>query len=204
MNRFSFNLIVIVTTFVVGLALTSFWRISRTEVAKPLTAEELIPLAGFLDKHSPQDKQSLDESSKPMLPMEALKVNDIALSESYSDILRQFGKPLRAKKAGSFGCSDTVMMTLNYTGLKIELDGDERGKSFTAASMEVTSPKWTISGIRIGADKKDVLAKFSNYSYHTETQNDLEYLYFGNGDGWINFYFRGDKLVKIRWEYNFC
>ena len=149
-------------------------------------------------------KQSDFRQNLPMLQMTELRINDIGLGASSQDIIWKLGKPSKGKKAGSFPCSFTQMLTLNYPGLEIKFDLDEEEKKFSAASIEVTSPKWTVLGIRIGANKADVLAKLSNYKYSTHIQDGEDSIGFANTDGYISFDFKGEKLVRIYWEYNFC
>ncbi len=131
-----------------------------------------------------------------------LKIKGVGLSTSYSDVLRQIGKPLKSKKGGEFPCGNTLL-TLRYSGLVLELEEDDRLKNFNVVSMEVTSPKWSVSGIGIGASIEEIQAKFGEPSNRGKESGKDE-LYYGNGDGWATFQFRDNKLVRMRWEYNWC
>ena len=67
--------------------------------------------------------------------------------------------------------------------------------------MEITSPGWLVSGVRIGAGLKAVKAKFSG---KVSKEKGFE-IYSGFiAEGYSNFFFRKGKLVKITAEFNFC
>lgn len=134
-----------------------------------------------------------------------LRINGIGLGTSETIVLQRLGKLLQSKKGEFNACGDGFEKTLRYSGLVIELLGDDKGRDFTVIAMEVTSPKWLVSGIRVGADAKDVLAKFSE-PLEKRTESGVEswsYVNKGN-DGSAGFYFRGNKLVKILWESVLC
>jgi hypothetical protein len=201
MNRFSFKEIALI--FAISFLVLGLWQFgdSMQKIDSKVSAAPTPP-AQSTNKTQPQHTEYNDEAA-PMLSMEALKIKGVSLSTSQTDVFRQLGKPLQSRKGGNFPCGGELM-TQYYSGLVIEFEGDEKGRNFTAASMEVSSAKWSISGIRVSADKKDVLAKFSGYKYYKANESDLEVWSYGNGDGWINFYFNGEKLVKVHWEANLC
>jgi len=133
-----------------------------------------------------------------------LEVKGIDVGASYQTVLRQLGKPLSRKNGGIVPCSDgSILLTLRYQGLKIELYSDDEGKSFYVFTMEVTSPKWSLSGLNIGATLKDVQAKFVQTRKPTK-ESGLENLSYFITDGYANFWFRNNKLVKVDWELNLC
>jgi hypothetical protein len=138
-----------------------------------------------------------------------LKIEGVALFSSYSTVTRQLGNPLQKKQGKSFysECSESreTPLTVQYSGLIIELSGDGKGRNFEVQSIEVSSSKWSVgSGLRVGAPKKDVLAKFGKPAT-TENESGLEVFgYFTTNDGGVAFYFLDNKLVKVTLGYNSC
>ena len=132
-----------------------------------------------------------------------LEVEGVDTGTSYQDVLRQLGKPLSSKKRGTNPCGGTKL-TLRYSGLTVNLDPDADEQNFIVVLIEVTSPKWEVaSGISVGASLEDVRAKFAKSS-ELRKENGLDYVSYFVIDGYANFYFRNNKLVKINWELNLC
>ena len=144
---------------------------------------------------------SLDDNL-PLLEFDELKINGIGLGTPRSTVISQLGRPLQSKRTGIFPCGD-LEMTLRYSGLIIKLERDAKSRNYNVVSIEVTSAKWSVSGISVGANIKDVQAKFK-YHYYKTKESDLEGLHYGNSDGGTSFYFRDNKLVSIDMEYNWC
>lgn len=69
--------------------------------------------------------------------------------------------------------------------------------------MEVTAAKWQISGkARVGENVENVRTKFG--VGNLSKKNGLDNLSYYITDGYANFYFRNNKLVKVNWELNVC
>ena len=134
-----------------------------------------------------------------------LKVNNIGLGASDSSVLRRIGKPMRTGKTSFNECGGGLEKSFFYSGLKMNLLGDDKGKNFSVVSIEVNSPKWSVSGIKIGADRKSVQAKFGKPSDITRQAGLEKWSYANKGnDGGAVFYFRNNRLVKIVWESLLC
>ncbi len=132
-----------------------------------------------------------------------LKVKGVEIGTSYSSVLEKLGKPLSSKVGGIVPCSDgSKLLTVRYQGLVIELSKDVDETNFTVFSMTVTSPRWSMSGINIGADIKNVRTKYGSSKLIKDEGMDSLIYYIT--DGFATFYFRNKKLVKVRWEFNFC
>lgn len=135
-----------------------------------------------------------------------LRINGVGLGTSHSRVLRQLGKPLHTERGGFNECGNDITITLHYPGLVIELLGDGKGQNFIVFSIELTSSKWSVaSGISVGANAKDVQAKFGQ-PLEKRLESGVEswsYVNKGN-DGFAGFYFRDKKLVKVVWEYTIC
>jgi hypothetical protein len=84
-------------------------------------------------------------------------------------VLVQFSREVRSKRVrapANLSCSGEVetSLTLFYSGLEVSLLGSGKGRSLEVYSFIVTSPKWSASGVNIGADIKQALVKFRSAS----------------------------------------
>ena len=131
-----------------------------------------------------------------------LEVKGVDIGTSYQDVLSQLGKPLSSKKRGTNPCGG-AKLTLRYSDLTVNLDPDADEQNFIVVLIEVTSPKWEVSGISIGASLEEARAKFGKSS-ELRKENGLNYVSYFVTDGYANFYFRNNKLVKVNWELNLC
>jgi hypothetical protein len=154
----------------------------------------------------PSPTQSpLPTNTKPAddLPeMIKLQIKGVDIGTSYEEVFRRLGKPLSSRKRGTNPCGGTKL-TLRYSGLTVNLDPDADEQNFIVVFVEVTSPEWEVSGIRIGASLEDVRAKFGKSS-ELRKESRLETIGYFAGDGYADFYFRKNKLVKVSWELNLC
>ena len=141
-------------------------------------------------------------SSEDLPPITFLVIKGVSLGTSYQTVIRQLGKPLSSKKGGTNPCGGTKQV-LRYSGLTITLDEDEDRQNIVVL-IEITSPKWEVtSGINTSASLEDVRAKFGQ-SDEPITESGLEILTYGDGDGYVKFYFRNKKLVKVERNLNLC
>jgi hypothetical protein len=131
-----------------------------------------------------------------------LQVNGVGIGATEATVVQKLGKPSSRKKGGIVPCyAGDVLLTLRYPGLVLELSDDLDGK-LTVFTATVTSPKWSVSGIHIGASVEDVRKKFGNGKLTNE--EGLEYLSYYITDGYANFVFRNNKLIEVNWELNLC
>lgn len=135
-----------------------------------------------------------------------LRIDGVGLTTKQETVLRKLGKPSSRKRGGIVPCcGGEELLTLRYPGLEIELFREEDGKIFSVSSMRVTSPKWKVSGINIGANINDAKTKFGQPYHETKEKRSLGLHYnVKDGLGGASFYFRGNKLKEIYWEINFC
>ena len=127
-------------------------------------------------------------------------VNGVKIETTEAEVIQKLGKPLSRKKGVSNNeCRGGSQVILHYPGLVFDLD--IKDKSGVAATT-VTSPKWSFSGIRIGASISEVEKKFGDGK--AERKKGLDYLNYIVGDGFAEFVFQKGNLVKIYWEFNFC
>ncbi len=208
MYRYLLYLLVVILTFGISVFVASNFYLENEENFVVVQQGEEITTAKIIVQKQSNAKQENDHylsQSFDAINFNDLKIKGVGLDTPHSTILRKLGKPLQSKKNGIYDCTDDRKMTLQYSGLVIELISDDSGRNFSAASIEVTSSKWSVgSGISIGSDIKDVQAKFGQ-PYHKTKEFGLEQLHYGNGDGGVaTFSFQENKLISISWDYNFC
>jgi hypothetical protein len=139
-----------------------------------------------------------------------LRVNGIGSGSSYSTVIRKLGKPNRTKiikfKAeNACGNSDETHLTLFYSGLKVILLGDGKGRNLEVYSIEVTTNKWTVSGIKIGATEKRVQTRFGKSNSKDKKSGETIFYYVTKENlGGVNFYFRNNKLVRVEMTETLC
>jgi hypothetical protein len=139
-----------------------------------------------------------------------LRVNGIGSGTSYSTVVKKLGKPLRSEKerfAADSACSGEAEthLTLFYSGLKITLLGDGRGRNPDVYSIEVTSKRWLASGVSVGANVKDVVAKFGEPNSKADISGETVLYYVTKENlGRVNFYFRNNKLVRVAMTETLC
>src|SRR6266478_7144383 len=93
-----------------------------------------------------------------------LRVGGVGSGTPDSVVAKTFGRPLKIKRENTIAylsCSGEAetYLTRFYPGLEIELIGFGKARQLHVSSIEVTSPKWIASGVRVGASMTDVLAK---------------------------------------------
>ena len=130
-----------------------------------------------------------------------LQVNGVGIGATDTEVILKLGKPTSRKKGRMNECVGGEPLTLRYPGLVLELSEDMDDK-FTVLTVTVTSPKWSVSGISIGASVNQVRKKFGDSKLTKE--KGLEYLNYSISDGYANFVFRKKTLVEIYWELNLC
>jgi hypothetical protein len=129
-----------------------------------------------------------------------LRLNGLDIGIKYDSIAKKLGKPISDRRLGNVPCGD-AMRTLRYDGLQLNLEagGDN---PFGLYRVEVTKPRWSVSGIRIGSRRSDVVRKFGRGTAMTDDGQD--YLDYDINDGFARFSFRKNRLRKVEWEFNFC
>jgi hypothetical protein len=139
-----------------------------------------------------------------------LQVEGIGSGTPYSTILGRLGKPLRRKTTrtpATLSCSGSAEtdLTLFYSGLKISLLGDGKRRNLKVYSIEIASPKWTASGINVGASLDEVRNKFGEPNSREEESGETVFYYVTKDNlGIVNFHFRNNKLVKVVMTETLC
>ena len=118
------------------------------------------------------------------------RIKGLSIGSKYKDIVKNLGRPISDKLGGNVPCGGDTMRTLFYKGLVLRLEvGGTRPLGLY--KVEVSSPKWSVSGLRIGARRIDVVKKFGPGPYFIS-------------DGYARFQFKRNRLLKMEWEFNFC
>lgn len=134
-----------------------------------------------------------------------LRVGGIGLGSTEAQVVRRLGAPRAIEQGEENACGGGWEKTYRYDGLAIVLLSDEDGANYDVIGVEVTSAAWPVSGLKIGAHRGAVRARFGA-SLETRADEGLErwsYVNWGN-DGFAGFYFAAGKLVKISWQSNLC
>ena len=134
-----------------------------------------------------------------------LRVGGVGLGSTEAQVLRRLGAPRAIEKGEENACGGGWEKTFRYDGLSLVLLSDENGADYDVIGVEVTSAAWTVSGLKIGAHRAAVRARFGA-SLEAADDGGLErwsYVNWGN-DGFAGFYFAAGKLVRISWQSNLC
>jgi hypothetical protein len=130
-----------------------------------------------------------------------LSVNGVGTGASYSTVVRKFGKPLRnSRERVSRGCTGSAEthLTMTYPGLILELLADGSGRDFFVYSIDLRSKKWSASGVSVGASAQHVVTRFGEPGSKETRSGQTVYYYVTKGNwGGVNFWFSGDKLVRV-------
>ncbi len=139
------------------------------------------------------------------------KINGVGSGTAYSTVIKKFGKPKQRKTEkvkASLACSNQneTHLTLNYSGLVIELLGIGKGGDLTVVSIEITSSKWIITPrISVGANMQDVKAKIGQPNEQSGNESETIFYYAPkNYIGIVNFEFQKNKLVRILMKDTLC
>lgn len=140
-----------------------------------------------------------------------VKVNGVGLGSTYSSVIKALGKPTKDGKPISEDCAGGREKTVEYQGLSFTfMDGDSRDrKTFEVIGFEISSPKWTASGVRVGDTEAMVKRKFGK-KFRAEPDPDTggttwTYEMGENDDpGWTTFTFKGGKVVSFGSGYMVC
>lgn len=129
------------------------------------------------------------------------EVNGIGIGSTYKELTKQFGKAVSEKKGGENPCGSRKTV-LQYKGIAFTMDDD--GENNFVVLIEITSPNWEIvPGIRTGFTVEQVRSKMGRNGMLTIDEG-VEWLGYGDGDGYLRFYLKDGKVTKITRELNMC
>lgn len=157
----------------------------------------LFPVAFFLFAASAFGQMSLADG---------LRVNGVGLGAEFRTVVGTFGKPVRestSKKPDE--CTGSRIKTLNYPGLKIELD--DAGDGFKVFAFEVTSASYEVTGVRVGDSPSTVGKRFGTRGRSVERRKAGPMWFYDmsqENPGGSTFYFSAGRVVKIQSTYQMC
>lgn len=133
----------------------------------------------------------------------SLNVKGIGIGATYPQVTRRFGKPLSSSEGGDNPCGGKKLM-LRYPGLVFTLDGETSLRYFIVVAIEVTSPKYPVAPtIGVGANLAKVRSKLGRKN-ELRKEAGGQKLSYSIRDGFADFHFRQNKLVKAVWKMNLC
>jgi hypothetical protein len=139
------------------------------------------------------------EAQKKISP----SVRGIKLGTTYVKVTRQFGEPLSERDGGKDSCNGEKLI-LRYPGVIFTLDGETALRYYIVISIEVTSPKYPFAPpVAVGASLAKVQSKFGRNGKLTKEAGGQKLSYLIK-DGFADFYFRKNKLVRAVWRMNPC
>jgi hypothetical protein len=139
-----------------------------------------------------------------------LSVNGVTLGTSHKSVLKKLGKPTRDTIGEINECNESRSREITYPGLRLLLYEDApRSGVFSVGEIEVTSWRWNISGIRIGAIDQTVVKRFGKAYSHGpgEGSNVITWFYAiseADGPGMTNLDFRKGRLIRVYTAYALC
>jgi hypothetical protein len=140
-----------------------------------------------------------------------LKINGIGLYSTLAQVKKALGKPTLDGKPQEEGCIGAREKYVEYDGVKFYLmDGDSKDrKTFEVKSFSVTSPKYVVSGIKVGDTEHNVRrrlgTKFTK-SDDPETGADVWSYEFPETEdpGFTTIYITRGKVTKIGSGHQVC
>jgi hypothetical protein len=140
-----------------------------------------------------------------------LKINGIGLDSTLAQVKKALGKPVKEGKATNEECAGGREKEVSWAGASFWfMDGDSRDrKTFQLVGFEVTSPKYTVSGIKVGDTELNVRRRLGT---KFETQKDEEtgadiwiYMFPESGDpGSTSIHISRGKVTKISSAHMVC
>jgi hypothetical protein len=142
-----------------------------------------------------------------------VKVNGrIGLNSSYAQVVKLLGKPSKETKPQKEECVGGHEKTVEYPGLTfLFMDGPSRAKkTYLVMSFDVTSPKYTVSSVKIGDGEALVKQKLGrNFTIDTDRDNGNTVWTYeigerAGGPGWTSITFKKGKVVSIGSSFTVC
>ena len=135
-----------------------------------------------------------------------LRFNGVGLGSTYGQVVKALGKPSRESRPVREECIGGREKSANYDGASLNFM-DEGGKTFKLMAFEVTSPKYVVSGIKVGDSQLTVRrvlgTKFTSDT--NEAEGKTTWAYEMPGDtGSTMITFKKGKVVSIGSSYLVC
>ena len=137
-----------------------------------------------------------------------LRFNGVGLGSTYGQVVKALGKPSRETKPQNEECIGGREKSATYEGASFTFM-DEGKRTFKVMSFDLTSPKYSVSGIKVGDSQLTVRrvlgTKFT--SGEGEMAGTTEWTYEIGGDdgpGWTTVTFKKGKVISIGSSYTVC
>lgn len=132
-----------------------------------------------------------------------LTIDGVGPGSPLADTIAKFGvapnKKIENEAARpSCGRPARTLLTMDYPGLHIVLDGDQYAQGFQIAAMTITSKKWTAAGAHIGDSPASTEKRFGKPN-STHVDGDATTYYYSTPEeiGTVEFEFTSGKLAKM-------
>lgn len=140
-----------------------------------------------------------------------LKINGIGLDSTFAQVTKALGKPKSDGKATREECIGGREKTSEWDGATFYfMDGDSKNKkTFEVKSFEITSAKYSVSGIKVGDTEYNVRRRLGTKFTKTDdpdTGADIwTYEFPESGDpGSTSIYISRGKVIKIASAHQVC
>jgi hypothetical protein len=142
-----------------------------------------------------------------------VKINGVVgLNSTYAQVVKLLGRPKKETKPQKEECTGGHEKTVEYDGVTFYLmDGPSRGhKTYLVMSFDVSSPKLTVSGVKLGDSEAEVRRLYGKpQSVDTdpstgETTWAYEISERQGGPGQTGVIFRKGKVTAIGSSYTVC
>jgi hypothetical protein len=141
-----------------------------------------------------------------------LKINGlVGLDSTYAQVVKALGKPASETKASMEQCTGGYEKTVEYAGAQFYfMNGTSRdGKTFEVESFIVNSPKWTVSGVKVGDSEAVVKRKFGGrFTVGKDPETGARMLTYEMGErsgpGQTTVTFKNGKVTKISSTFLVC
>lgn len=132
-----------------------------------------------------------------------LKVNGVGLDSTYAQVVKALGKPVKNGAAKDEGCIGGLEKEVEFAGASFYfMDGDSKGgKTFEVKAFDVTSPKFVVSGLKVGDTELAVRRRLGSKFVKQDDESGAvvwSYEFPESGDpGSTSIYIKRGKIVKI-------
>jgi hypothetical protein len=140
-----------------------------------------------------------------------LRLRGIGLDSTFAQVVKALGKPRKDGPATDESCAGGKEKDVEYDGVSFHfMNGvSKKGKVFEMVSFTVTSPKYVVSGVKIG-DSAAAVRRIFGKKFSTDKDPDTGetiWLYSMSdreGPGTTVFRFKNGKLSAISSDYLVC
>jgi hypothetical protein len=141
-----------------------------------------------------------------------VKINGvIGLDSTYAQVVKALGKPVKETKPQKEECTGGHEKTVKYAGLEFYfMDGPSKGgKTYEVMTFDVTSAKYTVSGVKVGDSEAVVRRRFGRPSSTDKdaATGETSWIYLigdADGPGQTTVTFKNGKVVSLGSAYTVC